>query len=113
MKELTDCYNDGLWWLTVPNVQFSWQMIFDSIDNDLDLKLRYYLPKNKAQFIDYSYDDPVITLQAIHHEHLIKDIEGWYDNYDDSYNEYDNLQQEDEEWDTTVYDPWCSESVYE
>jgi hypothetical protein len=102
MKELTGCYNQGLWWLTVPNVRFSWQMIFDSIDHDPWKGLHYYLPRGKVRFLDYERPDQVAD-QVISHQYVVYEIEGWpEDDRDEDIwtddDEEDDSWTDDESW---------------
>lgn len=78
MKELSSRYNQGLWWLTVSNVRFSWQMVFDSINQNPENRLHDYLAPGKVLFLDYSCPDEDVE-RAITMESVVRDIEGWSD----------------------------------
>lgn len=104
MKELSGRYNQGLWWLTVSNVRFSWQTVFDSIDNEPGIpgmnRLHYYLAPGKALFLDYSRPDEVVE-QAITMEYVVRDIEGWSDTLDNdvvTHSQWLSVQPYDEPW---------------
>ena len=83
IKELSLRYNNGLWWLNMPRVRFSWQMIFAS--NRYDMV--YFLPKNKNKFLDYTHDQ-LIYYQAINHQFVTDEISWRYDDYDSYYDDY-------------------------
>lgn len=101
MKELSGRYNQGLWWLTVSNVRFSWQMVFDSINQNPENRLHDYLATGKVLFLDYSRPDVVVE-PAITMESVVRDIEGWSDTLvqDDywSHRQWLGEQSDDELW---------------
>lgn len=108
LKELTLKYNDGLWWLVQPRIEYYglWRLVQSHIqdwNSETDMK-------RKVMFQEYLYDD-IIHTQWIHHIRVMNEL--LVDDYEDDW----ELTQEEINNDEHVnydhyYDPFCSDSLY-